>query len=107
MVDWPSEAPADKPVAIDALLVAKISGSRQTVGLPGSAQSWKTDPMAQLFLSDAIDYLKLQWSRHCPPAGGIQGFEGRNRAAGGKPYSGSVVPPPKVVQVLFTNSIQL
>ena len=68
MVYWPSEAPAEKPVAIDALLVAKSLSRGKLLLCQVPLGSWKTDPIAQLFLSDAIDYLKAPVEPTLPPS---------------------------------------
>jgi len=68
MVYWPRESPADEPVAIDALVVAKSLGRGKLLLCQVPLGSWKTDPIAQLFLSDAIDYLKAPVEPTLPPS---------------------------------------
>jgi hypothetical protein len=54
---WPGEAPGQKPVPIDPLVVVKALGKGRIVLCQIPLGPWETDPRTQLFLADGLDYL--------------------------------------------------
>jgi hypothetical protein len=57
LVYWPRETPGTEPTPIDAILVAKTLGRGKLVLCQVPLGDWKQDPVAQLFLADALEYL--------------------------------------------------
>jgi hypothetical protein len=54
---WPREVAGERPVPIDALLVAKSVGAGRIVVCQVPLGDWRTDPRSQVFIANALDYL--------------------------------------------------
>jgi len=68
LVYWPREVRSAEPAPIDALLVSKTMGRGRIVLCQIPLGDWKRDPIAQLFLADALDYLATRPEPTPPPS---------------------------------------
>ena len=68
VVFWPPAGPSAEPASIDALLVVKRLGAGRLVLSQVPLGSWLTDPRAQIFLRNAMDYLATPPEPTPPPS---------------------------------------
>jgi len=68
LVYWPREVRSAEPAPIDALLVSKTLGQGRVVLCQIPLGNWKQDPLAQLFLADALEYLSSRPEPTPPPS---------------------------------------
>ena len=65
---WPSQAPADTPAPIDALLAVKAVGSGRIVFCQLPLGDWTEDPRSELLLRNALAYLTTRPEPTPPPS---------------------------------------